>query len=388
MHSDKREERKLTVLFSPMAWGLGHASRIILPVQMFREEGHSIILAADGASYFLLKATFPELEIILLKDVQIHYSRIFPLWFKMFMQLPAFFTNIYREHRLVRRLIREKGIDLIVSDNRYGLYNKQVHSIMITHQIRIRFPRIFRLFEGLAFTWHKSRLRKFHEVWVPDFHDPTKSLAGKLSHVHRLKKVSITFTGPLSRFLHPSFTGSLPKGTKYDVFVIMSGPEPSRSVFEQLMTRKLRNLSYRVIMLRGLPWKTTSRSLYQNIKMVTHLNPEVFFAFLKEARYVISRSGYTTVMDLVAMKKKALLVPTPGQPEQEYLGAFLDNGKGFVTMHQDEVDITEAFERLDNMTWGFPETDLGNLQEIVHKTVQSINQSKEAARVNPPRNPR
>ena len=388
MQSDKREESKLTVLFSPMAWGLGHASRIILLVQMFKEQGHSIILAADGAAYFLLKATFPDLEIILLKDVKIHYSRIFPLWFKMLMQLPAFFTNIYREHKLVKALIREKDIDLIISDNRYGLYNKLVHSIMITHQIRIRFPGIFRIFEGLAFTWQKNRLRKFHEVWVPDFQEPTNSLAGQLSHVHRLKKVNITFTGPLSRFLHPAFTGTLPKGTKYDVFVIMSGPEPSRSVFEQLMIRKFRNLSYRVIMLRGLPWKTTSRRLYKNIKMVTHLNPGMFFAFLKQTRYVIARSGYTTVMDLVAMKKKALLIPTPGQPEQEYLGAFLDNNKGFVTMHQDEVDIAEAFERLDKMTWGFPETNLENLQKIVHTSVQSINQSKEAARVNPPRNPR
>jgi predicted glycosyltransferase len=59
------------------------------------------------------------------------------------------------------------------------------------------------------------------------------------------------------------------------------------------------------------------------IKVFNHLPADELRQEIERAEWVISRCGYSTIMDLVALQKKALLIPTPAQTEQEYLAAYL-----------------------------------------------------------------
>jgi len=380
------DKGKLTLLYAPLNWGLGHASRGIYLIQTFLDAGHRVILAADGDAYFLLQSTFPDLELKRLPFYSVRYSGIFPIWLKMFFSLPGFFRSVRREHRLLKEIIREKKVDIIVSDNRYGLYHRKVYSIFITHQLFIRAPGPFRIFEPILFRWNRKRLKHFSEVWVPDF-PGGDNLAGLLSHPLRKKIRKVRYIGPISRFMHPVFSGKEPVTVKYDVVVILSGPEPHRTVLERILIRKLRRTDYRVLMFRGILWKKEAKRIYDNIRLVTHLDSSLFYTYLTDARYVIARAGYTTIMDMVALQKPAILIPTPGQPEQEYLAAYLSPRNRFIFMHQDEIDLVQAFNKIDVLE----SIDMNVQPSLVFKAaeaaVQAIYQSRRAARKKPVKKP-
>ena len=53
---------------------------------------------------------------------------------------------------------------------------------------------------------------------------------------------------------------------------------------------------------------------------------------------IISRSGYTTIMELVSMGRTAMIIPTPGQTEQEYLAEYLSEKGWFDTIAQKEIN--------------------------------------------------
>ncbi len=254
-----------------------------------------------------------------------------------------------REHRQLLALTEGQGYDLIVSDHRYGVWHPQIRSELVIHQLWIRLPRRLRFLEPWLFRMHQKRLRPFDRIVVPD-EAGESNYAGLLSHPPRMPeelKGKIIYRGIASRFLIAEYCREMPLNRIYDVVVVLSGPEPQRSLLEKLLIRRLRGRAWQVLMIRGLPWKRQGATVGGNIRLVSHLPPELFYTYLKKARYIISRAGYSSVMDLVALGRGALLIPTPGQTEQEYLAEHLSKQGLFEYMTQKEIKEDGGSEKLE-----------------------------------------
>jgi hypothetical protein len=232
-----------------------------------------------------------------------------------------------------------QGYDLIISDHRYGVWHPQIRSELVIHQLWIRLPGYLRFLEPLLFRIHRKMLKPFDRIIVPD-EAGEPNYAGLLSHPRHLPdglRRKMEYRGIASRFLIAEYCREVPLNRIYDVVVVLSGPEPQRSVLERLLIRRLRGREWQVLVIRGLPWKKQGATVGGDIRLVSHLPPELFCAYLKKARYIIARAGYSSVMDLVALGRGAMLIPTPGQTEQEYLAEHLSEREGFVMMTQKEI---------------------------------------------------
>ncbi len=358
---------KPRILVSPLDWGIGHASRSILLIKQLTQAGYEVIAATDGASYALLRSSFPAMKMIRLPFCRVRYSRHLPAIWKIFLSLPCILRSIREEHNKTAAIVEEFAIDLIVSDSRYGVYHPAVPSFLIIHQLQPRLPRRFSFLASFLFRFYHRRLLKFNRLWVPDFaDDPT--LAGSLSHPSATMpgslKEKILYTGVLSRFMDPEYNSAYPVRKIFTVVVVLSGPEPQRSILEKILVRKLRKKPWQVLFIRGIPWKKQSQTVHGNIQLVSHLPPNLFYTYLKKAEFIISRAGYSTIMDLAAIGKSALLIPTPGQTEQEYLADHLAAGNYFVSMSQNDIRIQEAFEKLKKIRL-FPMREGKNLLEEI-----------------------
>ena len=326
----------MKVLYSPLDWGIGHASRSIWYIHRLRQQGLEVVLAADGGALALLRVTFPELAWVRLPFHRIRYARHLPAVWKIFFSLPSLLRAIRREHRRVLALTEGQGYDLIVSDHRYGVWHPQITSELVIHQLWFRLPRRLRFLEPRLFRLHLKKLLPFDRIIVPD-EAGEPNYAGLLSHPPGMPEAlgeKITYAGIFSRFLIPEYCREMPLNRIYDVVVILSGPEPQRSELEKILVRKLRRKEWQVLMVRGLPWKKQGATVGGNIRMVSHLPPDLFYNYLKKTRYIIARAGYSTIMDLTALQRRALLIPTPGQTEQEYLAEYLAGTGRFVTLSQ------------------------------------------------------
>ena len=340
--------RKKRILFSPLDWGIGHASRSIFLIRQLVDAGFEVLPAADGPACSLLESVFPDLDIIRLPFYRIRYSQHIPAVWKIFLSLPSIVKAIGREHINTAGIVKKYGIDVIVSDNRYGVYHQDVTSIIVIHQLKIRLPSGISFLEPVLFRRHMKFLSKFDRIWVPDFAGEP-SLAGALSHPANVPpnvRNKIRYGGIISRFMVPEYSRMYPVRKVFDVVVVLSGPEPQRSALEKILIRKLRKKCWKVLIIRGIPWKKQGGSVYGNIQLVSHLPPNLFYTYLKKASYIVSRAGYTSIMDLVVLGKPALLIPTPGQTEQEYLADHLAAENYFVAMPQNNIDIEKAFEQL------------------------------------------
>ena len=94
---------------------------------------------------------------------------------------------------------------------------------------------------------------------------------------------------------------------------------------------------------------------------------------MQEASLIISRSGYSTIMDLVQLQKRAILVPTPGQTEQEYLASYLMEKKFFIAIEQKAFSLTAAIDAVKDFE--FAEMNLFNevnLSSVVHELLDQI----------------
>ena len=372
-------EHKLTALVCPLDWGLGHASRDILLIRELINAEFKVILAGDGPSLALLNNEFPGLQMVKISSARIAYSHTDSMVLKMLWQLPRLIGGILREHRILKKVLADTDADLVISDNRFGLWNKKAYSIYITHQLWIKFPKGWRIFERPVHLLHRLIISRYNQCWIPDTNHPVYNLGGKLSHIARLPSNSF-YAGIFSRFIsvlnNPEMTSS--SDYKADVLVIVSGPEPQRTIFEELMINRLEKLPYKALIIRGLPGEQKRQYSSDHIRFKSHLSVEHFHLLLKTAKYVICRSGYSTLMDLVTLGRKAILVPTPGQPEQEYLAVYFSEKYNFITCQQNNPDLQKAIEECDNLnSESIKRIDTENkLREIVIRLQKEIIQLK------------
>ena len=296
------------ILVAPLNWGLGHATRCIPIIKALEQQGFNPIIASDGVALALLKKEFPHLISVELPGYNISYSENGKNFkWKLIAQLPKMFRAVRNEKKEVRKLVSKYNINGIISDNRLGVHSKHVPSVFITHQLRVLSGKT----SWFTTKVHTLFIAKFNQCWVPDV-EKSPNLSGKLGHLEDSLKNTF-YLGPLSRFEKEK----LP--IKHDLMVILSGPEPQRTLLEVKLIAELKTFSKPILFVKGNIEKEQKIWKEDHFTFYNFMNSEQLNTAFNESELVLCRSGYTTVMDLAKLEKKAFFIPTPGQFEQEYL---------------------------------------------------------------------
>ena len=303
------------VLVCPLNWGLGHATRCIPIIRELLTEGHEPVIVADGYPLAFLKQEFPTLRFIEFPSYSIYYSSGKSQVGAMIFNLPNILIGIINEHLWLRDLLRTEHFDQVISDNRFGMWNRRVHSVYMTHQLMVKMPVNLIYLESLVHQIHKAFINRYDECWIPD--RETAGLSGDLSHKYPLPR-NTKFIGSLSRFKGME---TVEPNMDFEVVAVISGVEPQRTIFEDGLILKYKTKPEKTLIVRGQPNTSKEEKQIGNITLVSHLPDLELVAVLLGAKKIICRSGYSSIMDLDALKclHKAELIPTPGQTEQEYL---------------------------------------------------------------------
>ena len=342
MCNSNADQQKRRILLSPLNWGLGHATRLIPVIDALIKQGHYCLLAGESPSIDVLKEEFPQLPFAVLQGFNVQLSKGKRQWFKLLKQTLILFKAISREYIQTQDLIDEYNIDLIVSDNRYGVRSNKVASVIITHQTQPHLGKIFGFFRPLSNRIVRGMIKKFDACWIPDF-DGSVNLSGDLSTP--ISTLPTHYTGLLSRLAINQSIGTQEKDA--DILVILSGPEPHRSQLEDMLLAKLINRNFSVTVLRAKP--DSKAEQVSNVLLLPHCDTSSFKSLICNSKHIICRSGYSTLMDLFYCNKKALLIPTPGQYEQEYLADRMAARFGFETMSQQKLATTESSQLLKSV---------------------------------------
>ncbi len=347
------------ILVAPLNWGLGHATRCMPIIDLLLEKGVEVLLATDGRSYELLKNEYPNLRLLKTPSYNITYKSG-NMILNIAPQLPKILRAINKEKKWLEEAITKYKIDAVISDNRYGMCSKQIPSIFLTHQVNIKLNIGL---AGLA-NWNSKRLiRQFDECWIPDFKD-TPNLSGELSHPAILPNVR--YIGMLSRLKKQ------PMRLLYHLAVILSGPEPQRTLLEEKIKAQLSNTTKKVILVRGITEQADEENL-GNLTIKNFLTANELSNVFASTKLVLARSGYSTIMDLVKLGKRAILIPTPGQTEQEYLAKRFHEKQQFYCQQQNNFELLPAIEQAERFT-GFPLEEQPELLEAaVNHLLAKIN---------------
>jgi len=293
------------IIVSPLDWGLGHATRCVPIIRSLLEQGAEVEIASTLYHKKIFAQEFPNLIWHEAPAYNIKYPKHgwqMPFW--LLGKAPHIKKIAREENKWLAALCEKQKYTQIISDNRFGFFNKKIKSIYITHQLRIAFPAPFTVFEKIGETWHKTIMKNFNEIWVPDYEE-FPGLAGKLSHPS-YKDKRIKYIGPLSR-LAPPPASDVKK--EYDILALISGPEPMRTIFEK-QVRKILSKT------KGNHYIVTGKIDEENIS-AAELREKIL-----ASRKILCRSGYSTIMDLHLLKANAVFIPTPGQTEQIYLASI------------------------------------------------------------------
>jgi UDP:flavonoid glycosyltransferase YjiC (YdhE family) len=338
-----------TILIAPLDWGLGHATRCMPLIDLLLQKNHRVIIAGNGDSFFLLKEQYPQLTFYELPGYNIAYAVGKNAAFHALLQTPKILKTIRAENKVIAEIASKEKIDLIISDNRYGVRHDKIKSIFICHQIALQVPAPFQFMNPIFLKLHLQQIHKFDALWIPD-EDGENNLSGKLSHgIHF--KIPHTYIGIQSRFSNYLKTPSIIDNLDFNILIVLSGVEPQRSFLETELRMKFKNRTEKILLVQG---KTEKYIIEEenNITTVSYLNTNNLFTALQKAKVIICRSGYSTIMDLAVLGKNAILIPAEGQTEQEYLAKVLSQKDFAVECKQDNLDIETALEKL-KMVDGF-----------------------------------
>lgn len=327
------------ILVAPLDWGLGHATRCMPVINMLRRYGAEVIIGGEGRSLLLLKAAYPDLEFVDLPPYNITYSHNSLMVWKTLVDTPRLLGVFKEEHEVLHELVDKHSLHAVLSDNRYGLWTDKVPSVFMCHQLAVIMPAILSWTRRNVYRLHLKYISKYKYLWIPD-HQGGQSLSGELTNKYPLPEYA-RFIGPLSRFDTIESHGE--KSIDNLVLVLLSGPEPQRSLLEnQIIQQAEKDKGRKYIIVRGVTDERSSDDIGDHISRYNFLDGQELLTFLQQAEVVVARSGYSTIMDLSILGKKALFIPTPGQTEQEYLAATL-SGKGYVaTQSQNSIDLVKG----------------------------------------------
>jgi uncharacterized protein (TIGR00661 family) len=330
------------ILFAIMGWGLGHATRCIPLIRSLMKDNH-FILASNGISSILLRQEFPEITCIDFPDYSIKYprNRIMLLPF-IALQLPSMIMKLIKEYMQTQHVIKDENIDIIISDSRYGTYSKGIPTFFIMHQLRFQLSGIFKSIEFLGEWFNFFMFRKYNKIIIPDVQS-AQNLTGDLTH-----------SGKISYHPKVHYLGVFCSVSKLDIeedidyLFSVSGPEIQRTLFEEIVLDQISNIPGKKVVVLGKPGDEQSYDNIRNTEIYNHVNRYKQNELLNRAKIVICRSGYTTVMELVALKKTALMIPTPGQTEQEYLASLYEQTGLFFIANQNGLDLLAELSKIQN----------------------------------------
>jgi UDP:flavonoid glycosyltransferase YjiC (YdhE family) len=363
------------VLMAPLDWGLGHATRCIPVVRELLRNHCQVVVATAGKGKVLLQQEFPRLPFLHLPGYDIEYAASgWGLAAKIVAQIPKLLSAIKEEQAWLEKVVEEQKIDAVISDNRYGLHHPDVRSVFMTHQLRLQTP--FGLGQDLLQELNYQYINQFHECWVPDT-EGEDNLAGELSHPGANPAIPLHYTGPLSRFEKKR----LPAEEKH-LLVLLSGPEPQRTLLEEKMAEELKEYPKPFILVRGLLGETGSLSLNENGRVYHHLPAEELEPAIAGASLVIGRCGYSTVMDLAALQKRSILIPTPGQTEQEYLAKHLMQKNFALCVEQKKFKLKNALALSASFPYQLHQPAERKLSTVVSAFVNEVKRGKEIAMEN------
>lgn len=327
-----------TILVAPLNWGLGHATRCIPIIKALQENNFIPIIASDGIALALLRKEFPYVQTLELPSYHIEYAKNGKNFkWKLIKNLPKMITAIRDEKKMIKSWVKKHGIDGIISDNRLGVFSKKIPSVFITHQLNVMTGNT---------TWftskcHQHVIKKYNECWVPDTNEEV-NLTGELGHL-KTDELNIKYIGPLSRMRKKE----TPK--VYELMIILSGPEPQRTFLEEKLLKEIVNYEGKVVFVKGVVEKDQTKLESGNVTHYNFMNSKQLEQTFNESDLVLCRSGYTTVMDLAKLGKKAFFIPTPGQYEQEYLAIKLQDENLVPYALQDDFTI-EDLSRVKSFT--------------------------------------
>lgn len=313
----------MKILIAPLNWGLGHATRCIPLIRHYLAAGNEVVLGGDGESIALLRHRFPQLRIIDLPSLELRYTDNAQQRGFYLRAIPALIRFTLADYYYLRQQLAIEHFDMVISDNRFGLFSRDTKCVYITHQLYVQLPKRLKIFQPLARALHACIYKRYNEVWVPDYADPTCNLAGALAHGGRFDRYA-KYIGPLSRFRNrESEFGNRNSG--YAILAILSGLEPQRTLFEQELITRFKDSAQPVLIVRGKIGGPATATQIGAVTLVPHMGDEQLVPLMQQAKKIIVRSGYSTIMDLavLGMLHKAEFHPTPGQSEQEYLAQIL-----------------------------------------------------------------
>lgn len=321
-----REKKR--ILIAPLDWGLGHATRMYALAQILENHGHTVFFASSGLAYTWLNEKYPKTQIFKISSYNVKFSGFWGITFSLLISYFKFKKTIQKENEEMTTIVTQNQIDTIISDHRYGVYHSNTFNIFVCHQLHLLVPKYLRIFSFIANKIHHKLIEKFQLCIVPDFQD--HRLAGKLSKVNHFP-IPKLYIGALSRFQF--YPNNLQKDLEVpDVFAWISGPEPHRKNLELKLIEKLKKIKGKHLICTGIIENEPQKIITQNseINILPNISDHLFFEYIKNSKILICRSGYTSIMDLYVCNRKAILLPTTGQTEQEYLAEYHKNNHTIV----------------------------------------------------------
>lgn len=326
--------KKGVILYGILNWGLGHATRSVSVIRALEQQGFEVVIASDGEALRYLRKVFPENRLEELPGYNIKYGKHSQL-LKLGLQLPKIWRVARREHQLLRKLVQKFDANGVISDNRLGWYHSDVPSVYLTHQLKLIMPVLSDQISKL----HHLFIHKYDECWIPDWED-TENISGDFSHTV-LPKIPVRYIGPQSRMGEEK---SEPVQKKYDLAIILSGPEPQRSILEEKLLDQLRQERGKFLLIRGTDRQPPVLPA-ENLEVIDLADAQQVKQAILSSTMVISRSGYSSLMDYYFLGNRALLIPTPGQPEQEYLARYQLHKGRFGYASQEYLNLKEDLEK-------------------------------------------
>ena len=386
--------QNLRILIAPLHWGLGHATRCIPIIEALLQLGATVVLASDGAALALLRAEFPACEAIELPSYRISYGSSNMVW-NMAWQLPRILWAMRLERLKLANIIDTYKINALISDNRYGFFSKKIPCVFITHQLHLRIPvwGLQKMVRGLNY----RLINRYADCWLPDENGENEdNLSGDLAHPSAPLH-NVQYIGALSRLRLPmkATTDKAAVLAGYGlpdsgfVLLLLSGPEPQRTHFEELLLKQIQEMGTKenlfFLLVRGkineaiatekASAKIDTANTNNHIYVFDYLGAGALSDLLPLAEVVVARSGYSTLMDFAALGLQHILfVPTSGQTEQEYLAQRLADKNRVACQRQKDLDLWAGIAKARACKSGFEagEGDNSRLKEVLRAFLADV----------------
>jgi UDP:flavonoid glycosyltransferase YjiC (YdhE family) len=350
---------------SPLNWGLGHSTRDIPIIKELLGHGHEVTVGTSGNALALLKKECPECNFILFKDYPAPYSSTRFFLPKFVANIPVLLKAMSDERKKLANILTDNKYDLIISDNRMGVYSHDIPSYFITHQLRFSLPNYLYPFEMMTLPVNSLFHKNFAGIIVPDTCPNGNNLSGKLCRSNLDATNQRTyFSGILTS------TEKMNVNEDLDFLIIVSGPEPQRKKLEEIILRQVQMLPGDKVVLLGSPQKEDNLKMDKHTTVYSYISNEEKVELMNRACFIISRSGYTTMMEMAELEKKhGLFTPTPGQTEQEYLSRYYARQGWFLSRSQYKINLVSDVPAAMKCH-GFPE--MTKTKENVRKLYEDL----------------